>query len=133
MTAGTLAAIMGGVVHPRRGIVAAAIFSASLVMWLGVPPAWIWLLSRLGGSTGSYALVLAGLPASLLVWGMGLSRLDRVWSRLAMPERHPDDPAPSILGACLTASFLISLVLAVLFIVLVGVPNEGHNLGPFPG
>jgi hypothetical protein len=119
-------------VFRRPTVLAAVIFAASLIMWLGVPPAWIWLLSRLGGSIGSYALVLLGLPATLAVWAAGLGRLDRAYGRLVMPDSHPADPVPSVLSFCLTTTFVIALVVGVLFLALVGMPGTTHSLGPFP-
>ena len=60
-------------------IVAMAI--GSIVLWLGIPIGWLYLASRIADSSqpsmGPYVLVLVGIPASMVVVGKLLSRLNR--------------------------------------------------------
>src|SRR4051794_5604534 len=58
----------------------------SIVLWLGVPLGWLYLVSRLVKSSqpsmGPYVLLLVGIPASMVVVGKGLSRLNRAYGSL---------------------------------------------------
>jgi hypothetical protein len=58
----------------------------SVVLWLGIPVGWLYLASRIAKSSqpsmGPYILVLAGIPASMIVVGKLLSRLDRTYGAL---------------------------------------------------
>jgi hypothetical protein len=58
----------------------------SIVLWLGIPVGWLYLVSRLVKSSqpsmGPYVLVLVGIPASMVVVGKLLSRLDRAYGQL---------------------------------------------------
>ena len=58
-----------------------AIFS--VVLWLGIPIGWLYLASRIAKSSqpsmGPYVLVLIGIPASMVVVGKLLSRLNRTY------------------------------------------------------
>jgi hypothetical protein len=58
-----------------------AIFS--VVLWLGIPIGWLYLASRIAKSSqpsmGPYVLVLVGIPASMVVVGKLLSRLNRTY------------------------------------------------------
>jgi hypothetical protein len=58
-----------------------AIFS--VVLWLGIPIGWLYVASRIAKSSqpsmGPYVLVLVGIPASMVVVGKLLSRLNRTY------------------------------------------------------
>ncbi len=112
-------------------LAAVLVFAASLVMWLGIPPAWIWMLSTVGGSTTAYVLVLLGLPVALAVWGQVLTRLDRLYGR-AVAERDQSGSMASALTTSLTIAFLVALAVAIVWIALGGVASTGHSFGPFP-
>jgi hypothetical protein len=53
----------------------------SIALWIAIPIGWLWLGSQLqSGSNptlGPFVLVLAGIPASMVVVAKGLSRLNR--------------------------------------------------------
>ncbi|HKE77925.1 MAG TPA: hypothetical protein VKB54_01410 [Solirubrobacteraceae bacterium] len=55
----------------------------SIVLWLGIPLGWLYLVSRLVNSSqpsmGPYILVLVGIPASMVIVGKLLSKLNRVY------------------------------------------------------
>ena len=58
----------------------------SILLWLGIPIGWLYLVSRLVKSSqpsmGPYVLLLVGIPASMVVVGKGLSRLNRAYGSL---------------------------------------------------
>ena len=58
----------------------------SVIMWLGVPVAVIYLASRVADSPkpsmGPYILILVGLPLGMTIVGKALGVLDRVHGRL---------------------------------------------------
>jgi hypothetical protein len=58
----------------------------SILLWLGIPVGWLYLVSRLVKSSqpsmGPYVLLLVGIPASMVVVGKGLSRLNRVYGSI---------------------------------------------------
>lgn len=62
----------------------------SVVMWLGVPLALVYLASRLADtpdpSMGPYLLVIIGLPVGMAVVGKGLGALNRAHVRLTGAE-----------------------------------------------
>jgi hypothetical protein len=53
----------------------------SIVLWLGIPVGWLYLVSRIVDSAqpsmGPYALVLVGIPATMTAMGKLLAALDR--------------------------------------------------------
>jgi hypothetical protein len=67
----------------------------SVTIWIGLPIAWLWIASQVqgGSSTPSftaYALVVIGLPLSVVVVAKGLASLDRTYERVtdAEPEER---------------------------------------------
>jgi hypothetical protein len=58
----------------------------SILLWLGIPVGWLYLVSRLVTSSqpsmGPYVLLLVGIPASMVVVGKGLSApTEASWAR----------------------------------------------------
>jgi hypothetical protein len=55
----------------------------SILLWLGIPVGWLYLVSRLVKSSqpsmGPYVLLIVGIPASMIVVGKALSKLNRVY------------------------------------------------------
>src|SRR3954470_15557584 len=73
----------------RRALAAVLILLmavGSILLWLGLPGGWLYLVSRLVRSSqpsmGPYVLLLVGIPASMVVVGKGLSRLNRTYGSL---------------------------------------------------
>ena len=58
----------------------------SILLWLGIPVGWLYLVSRLVKSSqpsmGPYVLLIVGIPASMIVVGKGLSKLNRVYGEV---------------------------------------------------
>jgi hypothetical protein len=70
----------------------------SVVLWIGVPVAWLYLASQLTESSqptmGPYVLVLVGIPATMIAVGKGLAALDRTYGRVAGAGAHRRAQAP---------------------------------------
>jgi hypothetical protein len=73
----------------RRALAAvliAVMAVGSILLWLGIPVGWLYLVSRLVKSSqpsmGPYVLLLVGIPASMVVVGKGLSALNRAYANL---------------------------------------------------
>jgi hypothetical protein len=58
----------------------------SILLWLGIPVGWLYLVSRLVKSSqpsmGPYVLLIVGIPASMIVVGKALSKLNRVYGEV---------------------------------------------------
>ena len=55
--------------RPALGLL---IFAGSLTLWIGLPPAWLWLASRVGHDAGSvYGVALIGGPVVAMGAGAG--------------------------------------------------------------
>src|ERR671936_2393208 len=73
-----------------RRLVAALLIAlmaiGSILLWLGIPVGWLYLVSRLVSSSqpsmGPYVLMLVGIPASMVVVGKLLSKLNRAYGEL---------------------------------------------------
>jgi hypothetical protein len=112
----------------------------SIILWLGVPLGWIYLVSILADSSqpsmGAYVLVLVGIPLTMVVVGKLLSRLNRVYGeitgttpqvRVVMPWRRSmrdarDTGQPrTVLDVVMVISVGIALIcLAVWFFAFAG-------------
>jgi hypothetical protein len=64
----------------------------SILLWLGIPIGWLYLVSRLVSSSqpsmGPYVLVLVGIPTSMVVVGKLLSKLNRVYGNVTNSASH---------------------------------------------
>jgi hypothetical protein len=112
----------------------------SIVLWLGIPIGWLYVASRIAKSSqpsmGPYLLILAGIPASMVVVGKLLSRLNRTYAALtgappAARTRHAwmkslrgerDSGRPrTVLDVVMVSSVALALVcLAIWFFVFAG-------------
>lgn len=58
----------------------------SIALWIVIPLGWLWLGSQLQSSSnptlGPILLVLAGIPASMVIVAKGLSRLNRKYTEV---------------------------------------------------
>jgi hypothetical protein len=112
----------------------------SIVLWLGIPIGWVYLASRIAKSSqpsmGPYLLILVGIPASMVVVGKLLSRLNRTygavtgaapparsrspWMRSLRGERDSVRPR-TILDVVMVWSVALALVcFAIWFFVFAG-------------
>jgi hypothetical protein len=99
--------------------------AGSLVLWIGIPAAWLWLWSQLTAHNLSvYAAALIGCPVTMAAWAWGLHRVNRVYLRIA---HTPESPRPhtawlrsmsgsgrrqprGVLEICMTVSVVLALV-----------------------
>jgi hypothetical protein len=96
----------------RRRLVAALIFGASLVL-VGIPLAWLWLLSQLDlAYTEIYLLALLGCPAVVIGWGAVLLRLNGLY--LEASEQR----AGSVLDVSISVAVLIALATFAIWLVI---------------
>ena len=76
--------------NPAAWVLVALMAIGSVVMWLGVPLALIYVASKLADtpnpSLGPYLLVLIGLPIGMAVVGKGLGALNRAHIRVTGAE-----------------------------------------------
>ena len=97
----------------------------SLVLWIGIPTAWLWLWSQLTPHYLSvYAAALIGCPVTMAAWAWGLHRVNCVYLRIT---RAPESPRPhtawlrsmsgsgrrqprGVLEICMTVSVVLALV-----------------------
>jgi hypothetical protein len=62
----------------------ALIFAGSLVMWIGIPLGWVWLVSRFADHYPDvYAGALFGCPVTMVLFGLLLARLDALHQRVS--------------------------------------------------
>jgi hypothetical protein len=67
----------------------AAIFLGSLMMWIGLPLGWLWLVTRVVERyPEAYAGALFGCPVTMTLLGLLLSRLNAFYLKLS--GRHPE-------------------------------------------
>jgi hypothetical protein len=113
--------------RPAAALLGLLILLGSLML-AAIPFAWLWLLSHLAQPyIAVYFIALAGCPVMMIVWGMALVRLNRIYLRV----NEADDS-----GQLLEASIAISVVVGVLILVawLVLFSHGGGPVeGPWPG
>ena len=61
--------------RPLAAVLIVLMAIGSILLWLGIPVGWLYLVSRLVKSSqpsmGPYVLLLVGIPASMVVVGKG--------------------------------------------------------------
>jgi type VI protein secretion system component VasF len=94
--------------------------AGSLVLWIGIPAAWLWVWSQ---------LTAHNLPVTMAAWAWGLHRVNRVYLRIA---HTPESPRPhtawlrsmsgssrrqprGVLEICMTVSVVLALVTFVVW------------------
>ena len=108
---------------------AAAIFLGSLMLWVGLPVGWLWLVSHLSDEYPNvWALAVFGAPLTMAAWGYGLARLNAVYLRMchAGPQHRQTAWLKSLSGergqrpprGVLETSMTISVVLAMLTLLI---------------
>ncbi len=122
--------------------------AGSIVMWAGVPTFLLWLASQLTESSrpnfGLYVLVLVAMPVTMLLVGICLGCLDRLYGQVmgTVPARRVETPwlhplrgrrqierQPTVLAPILTASVMLVLVLALIWFFFYA---RGGGLAPLP-
>jgi hypothetical protein len=106
-----------------------AIFLGSLVMWIGLPVGWLWLVTRVvKGNPEAFAAALFGCPVTMTLLGLLLARLNAHYLRLTggHPDQHRTAWLKSLSGergqrrprTVLETSMTISVVLAIVAITI---------------
>jgi hypothetical protein len=109
---------------------AATLVAGSLVMWLGVPLASLWLVSHATENAGTFLiLLLIVCPLAMVGFALLLAKLNQVylrvagahpaqsrsaWLRSLSGESRPRRP-PAVLDTSMTVSALIALILMLVF------------------
>jgi hypothetical protein len=117
----------------------------SVGLWVGIPLGWIYLASQMTNSSqpslGPYVLILIGIPASMVVMGKVLGRINELFGRvtdttprvrLHMPwlrsmsgERDVHYPF-TVLDLVMVISVAVALIaMAVWFFFFAGSPLPG--------
>jgi hypothetical protein len=116
----------------HRGIaraLAALIFLGSLVMWVGLPLGWIWLVGKLARRYPSiYPGALFGCLATMVVFALILGRLNAIHVRISgrYPGRDSTAWLKSLSGdrvvrgqrTVLDTSMVVSVVIAMVALTL---------------
>jgi hypothetical protein len=99
------------------------------LLLVAIPLGWLWLLSRLGQPyMAVYFLALAGCPVMMIVWGMTLVRLNRLYARISADGEE----AVQMLEVSLAISVLIAVLILLAWLLLY--PHGGGPVeGPWPG
>jgi membrane protease YdiL (CAAX protease family) len=119
-------------VRPHARIAAALlgllIFVGSLLL-VAIPLGWLWLLSQLGQPyMAVYFLALVGCPVMMIVWGVTLVRLNRLYARIS----DSGDEAIQMLEVSVAITVLIGVGILVAWLVLFS-SGGGPVEGPWPG
>ena len=137
---------------PLRRLASAALVailgSGSLGLWTIVPAGWLWIASRVSEKyLPIYLIALVGCPLTMLLWGWGLYRINRVYLRVS-GQGHATEPTNwqqsagtkrpmMLLDVLLTASAALALIaLFVWFFFLAHeptstpIPDEFSGQGP---
>jgi hypothetical protein len=116
----------------RMRLEAFGMFVIGVLMWIGVPGAWLYIGSQIKGSTDSLGLALAVMGIGALGTIVGLVKilglLNRSWldSYVALNERKPQRTP---LEPVLVISAMIALaVFGIWFIFFAG--GGGSSIGP---
>jgi hypothetical protein len=115
--------------RPRRLAAAAlgtALVVGSLMLWIGIPVAWLWLCSQLSTEYPIiWALAVFGCPFTMILWTLGLARLNAAYLRATdvHPEqqhaawlhsmsggRAPRRPQRTLLDVSMTASVILAML-----------------------
>ena len=111
--------------RPVATAYAVAIFAGSLVLWLGIPAGWVWIVSQLSAKYPTiYFGAMLGCPLTMVMWGLFLARLNGAYLRETggHPERQRTAWLKSLSGerkarrprSLLDWSMTISVLLAML-------------------
>lgn len=127
----------GGLPIRRLGtpLLVGLIFLGSLAL-VALPVAWIWLAAHIGGTYSTiFWLSLLGCPAAILAGAIGLSRLNRLYLKIA--TGYPDKLQHGLLKrrSSLETTLVIAVLLAAALLALwiIFLAGQGTNqYGPFP-
>jgi hypothetical protein len=122
----------------------ASIVFGSLMLWIGIPAGWLWLVSHLSDTYPTvYALALIGCPVTMGLWALVLGRLNGLYLEVSggRPDRRRSAWLKSLSGergsrpprSLLDWSMTISVIVALLTIAIwffFYATNYGPGAGP---
>jgi NADH:ubiquinone oxidoreductase subunit 5 (subunit L)/multisubunit Na+/H+ antiporter MnhA subunit len=91
----------------------------SLALWLVLPLAWLWAASKLTDSgTTHFAASILGLPVAIILFGVGLAWVNRLymrvrWSNVAPPQAEDEEEERRIMRGPLEPMVVASLAIAL--------------------
>jgi hypothetical protein len=109
-------------------MLAALIVIGSLILWIAIPAAWVWGASQLVSRYPIvYGAALLGCPATMVLWGWLLHRLNVLYLRVSGAEPPPPSRSAWLKsmsaerkryarGSILEISMTISLIIAIVAI-----------------
>lgn len=114
----------------------AALALGSLVMWIAIPAAWLWLTSQASDEYLTiYGAALVGAPLTMVAWGWCLHRINRAYLRVSgrasgppsraswlRPSSGPGEgrPVRDPLAVCMAASVVLALICLAAFLYFAG-------------
>lgn len=127
----------------RKVALAAVLALGSLLMWTGIPAAWLWLCSQASDQYLTvYAAALIGCPLTMAAWGWCLQQINRVYLRISgrpeTPRARPDwmralgarrERSGGLLETWMTISAVLAILVALVWFVFFGVPGNGAAPG----
>jgi hypothetical protein len=129
--------------------------AGSILLWLGIPYAWIWLASQAAGGearlkVGPVMMIIAGIPMTMVLWAWVLARLNDLyyratetplpggpqqaaWLRSMRGERGSARPR-TVLDTVMVVSVVLALIAFELwYVLLAGSPLPSGTPLPGPG
>lgn len=104
----------------------------SVFLWIGIPVGWLYIASRMVKTSqptlGPYALVIFGIPITMVIFGKILFKLDHVYSSLTGTQSEVQFRAPwlkSMRGERNTARRLTVLEMTMIISVSIAVTAFG--------
>lgn len=104
----------------------AALVLGSLMMWIGIPVGWLWLVSHLSTEYPNvWALAVFGCPLTMAAWTVVLARLNvaylratgahpdqqhAAWLHSMSGERKPRRPDRTLLDVSMTVSVILAML-----------------------
>jgi heme/copper-type cytochrome/quinol oxidase subunit 2 len=117
---------------PASAILIGAMLAGCLLLWIGVPLAWLWIGSQIQGSAsvGTALMVsMIGVIATIVLMVGGLSWLNRRHAELRASRELPV-PDPTVLEVMLVVTAGLALVVfAVWFFGFAGTSPVPVNIG----
>jgi hypothetical protein len=117
------------------GFLLALLALGSLTLWIGIPIGWLWVASKITGTSGSHFFAaMVGTPIAIILFGAVLAWINRLYLRIvrsgpAEPIEDEEDEPRFVRGPLeplLVGSLAIAVAaLCVWFFVLAENPSWG--------
>jgi hypothetical protein len=94
-------------------LVVLILLTGSIVLWVGIPLAWLWIASQITGATGSLGagigVALFGMPISVILMARVLTWLSDKYRALRV-ARGREDLGPLVLETVMVVSAVVATV-----------------------